>query len=104
MSSFAEDLAGLPSAEDFFAYFAIPYDPQIVAASRLHILKRFHDYLGEIDDLEALADPKPVYRAQLLRAYGDYAGASPAARHIFPGLLRASRSFVALSSLKRTGA
>lgn len=103
MSLLSEDLAKLSSAEDFFAYFDIVFDPRVIAASRLHILKRFHDGLAEIADLETLDDAtrKTVYREQLQRAYADFSGATASQRHIFPGLLRASGNFVALSSLKR---
>ena len=103
MSSFSQDLAKLSSAEDFFAYFDIAYDPRVMAASRLHILKRFHDSLAEIADLENQDDAtrKAVYREQLQRAYADFSGATALQRYIFPGLLRASGNFVALSSLKR---
>jgi nitrogenase-stabilizing/protective protein len=103
MSSFSRDLAKLSSAEDFFAYFDIAYKPRVMAASRLHILKRFHDGLGEIADLESLDDAarKAVYREQLQRAYADFSGATAIQRQIFPGLLRASGNFVALASVKR---
>jgi nitrogenase-stabilizing/protective protein len=35
------ELAGLESAEDFFAALGVPFDPLVLAVSRLHIMKRF---------------------------------------------------------------
>jgi hypothetical protein len=58
MSGFDTELAGLSSAEDFFVYFGLAFDPQIVAASRLHILKQFHDNLGGIAGLDTLPDAR----------------------------------------------
>lgn len=101
MTTFSEDLATLSSAEEFFAYFGIACDPNVMASSRLHILQRFHDYLAGIVDLESLDDAArtAVYREQLQCAYADYANGTRNARQVFPGLLRATGNFVALSSL-----
>jgi hypothetical protein len=57
MSQLWRDLADLSSAEDFFAYFDLTFDPKVMAVSRLPILKRFHDNLSRVDGLESLDDP-----------------------------------------------
>ena len=41
------ELAEMTSAEDFLNYFFIAFDPPVVQVNRLHILKRFHDYLRQ---------------------------------------------------------
>jgi nitrogenase-stabilizing/protective protein len=39
----------LVDAEEYFQFFKLPYDPQIVNVNRLHILKKFSQYMKEID-------------------------------------------------------
>lgn len=68
-TTFEEDLADLKSAEDFLNYFGIEYDRRVVQVNRLHILQRFHDYLGgsaaETPDYEQ-------WKQLLARAYQDF--------------------------------
>ena len=67
-------LAKLSAAEQFFDVLGVPFDPQIVNVSRLHILKRFKDILRSTD-MEGLDDPaiEAVCRAALIEAYEDFA-------------------------------
>lgn len=39
----------LSDAEAYFEFFQLPYDPQIVNVNRLHILKKFSEYMQQID-------------------------------------------------------
>ena len=102
MSGFAAEIAALSSAEDFFAYFELPFDARVLAASRLHILKRFHDNLALIDGLEALDDDakRAVYRAALQRAYQSFVAGSALTERVFPGVMRMQGAFVALSAVR----
>jgi len=102
MSEFDKELAGLSSAEDFFGYFGLDYDPQIVAASRLHILKQFHDNLGAVVGLESQPDDakRTLYREQLSRAYARFITGTALTERVFPKLAQAKGAFVALSSLR----
>ena len=65
--TFLEDLTEMTSAEDFLNYFGIAFDPAVVEVNRLHILKRFHDYLQRTapTDWEG-------YAQNLQRAYQDF--------------------------------
>ena len=103
-SHLLRDLADLSSAEDFFAYFDLSFDAKVMAVSRLHILKRFHDNLSRVDGLESLNDPaaRDVYRRQLTDAYCAFAAGAPAAAPAFPGLVRMGAGFVALSNVRRS--
>lgn len=98
------DLADLSSAEDFFAYFDLTFDPKVMAVSRLHILKRFHDNLSCVDGLQSLDDPtiRDVYRSQLADAYSEFAAGAAPAGPAFPGLARMGGGFVALSDVRRS--
>lgn len=74
MHDLTQRLQSLSSAEDFFAFFAVPVDPQVVHVNRLHILKRFTQYLQRepgLHDLDEVATFRR-YRELLLRAYGDF--------------------------------
>ncbi|MDR2092916.1 MAG: nitrogenase-stabilizing/protective protein NifW [Azoarcus sp.] len=69
-----EALRELVSAEDFLAYFEVPYTAAVVQVKRLHILQRFHDYLRRhaaempTDDAARVA----FYRKWLAQAYTDF--------------------------------
>lgn len=102
MSKFDDELAGLSSAEDFFTFFGVDYDPQIVAASRLHILKQFHNNLGAVAELDTLPEDekRAVYREELARAYQRFITGTALTERVFPKLAEAKGAFVALSSLR----
>jgi nitrogenase-stabilizing/protective protein len=102
MSNLDKDLEALSSAEEFFTYFGLAYDPRIMAACRLHILQRFHDKLARQENLDSLDDAakRAVYRVQLEQAYGDFVTGSPLTERVFPGLRRMKGAFVALSSVR----
>jgi len=104
MSERLRDLADLSSAEDFFAYFDLAFDPKVMAVSRLHILKRFHDNLSRVDGLQSLDDPatRDIYRRQLADAYCEFAAGVTPAAPAFPGLGRMGGGFVALSNVRHS--
>ncbi len=104
MNQLWRDLADLSSAEDFFAYFDVTFDPKVMAVSRLHILKRFHDNLSHVDGLESLDDPatRGVYRRQLADAYSELAAGGASTAPAFPGLGRMGGGFVALSNVRHS--
>jgi nitrogenase-stabilizing/protective protein len=82
--AFECDLDELESAEDFLTYFGIAFDPAVVQVNRLHILQRFHDYLGEIDELPDSADARFRLYADLLRgAYRDFVGSDARTEKVF---------------------
>lgn len=74
MSDFTDDLDDLETAEDFLRFFQVGYDQRVVNVNRLHILQRFHDYLGADSGLEGLDDSGMAdrYRVHLERAYQDF--------------------------------
>lgn len=84
-----EDLIGklkaLSSAEDFLHFFGLPFDERIVQVNRLHILKRFYQYLHRSDDLAALDDVAMFrrYRELLARAYQDFVASTPQREKVF---------------------
>ena len=100
------ELKELSSAEDFLAVFGIETDPQVVSVNRLHILKRFHDYL-ETDEAgpEAGEDWRGYYARQLGRAYMDFVASDARTEKVFK-VFRTQRrkpGFVPLDSLLNKG-
>lgn len=96
-----EDLDELSSAEDFLDYFEVDYDPSVVHVNRLHILQRFHDYLGSIE--EELDDDRKytVYRDMMVSAYQDFVKSDALTEKVFKvfKMQQAQTAFVSLDSL-----
>lgn len=85
MNDLTQRLTRLSAAEEFLEFFAIPFEQSVVNVSRLHILKRFYQYLrlekdlGELD--EALMFAR--YRGLLVNAYTDFVTSTPAREKVF---------------------
>ncbi len=101
-----DQLKRLSSAEEFFAFLSVPYDPQVLNVARLHILRRMGEYLrgetlAEADD----ATVRAACRAHLEHAYNDFVKSSPLAERVFKVLKDAvkphSKPLVSLSTLAR---
>ena len=103
MENLVHQLKALSSAEDFMQFFGVPFDQSVVNVSRLHILKRFFQYIRQqtlpsADDELALYT---VYREQLVRAYADFVTSTPAQEKVFKVFQDAhGRRHVTLDSLK----
>jgi nitrogenase-stabilizing/protective protein len=78
-----EQLMKLSSAEDFFCFLAVPYDPAVLNVARLHILKRMGDYLRKADALPDEAKTRAYFRAQLEHAYQDFVDSTPMKERVF---------------------
>lgn len=78
-----EALEELVSAEDFLDYFGIEYDAPVVHVNRLHILQRFHNYLGKVTLPEAEAARREMYVAALQQAYQDFVKSDALTEKVF---------------------
>ncbi len=78
-----DQLSKLSSAEDFFRFLDVPYDPAVLNVARLHILRRMGDNLrkasAEPDDAKA----RSQFRASLEEAYHDFVRSSPINERVF---------------------
>jgi nitrogenase-stabilizing/protective protein len=103
MENFLQQLKALSSAEDFLQYFGVPFDQQVVNVSRLHILKRFFQYIRQ-ENLLAQTNEVGLYtqyREQLVKAYADFVKSTPAQEKVFKVFQDANgRQHVTLDSLK----
>jgi nitrogenase-stabilizing/protective protein len=103
METFLQQLKVLSSAEDFLQYFGVPFDQHVVNVSRLHILKRFFQYIRQ-ENLLSMTDEVRLfaqYREQLTKAYADFVRSTPAQEKVFKVHQDADgRQHVSLDSLK----
>ncbi len=82
------EIGRLSSAEEFFDYLDVSYDPAVVRVARLHILRRMGQYLkqSDLDDIfNGLNDAeiRQICRAHLEQAYQDFVKSSPIQERIF---------------------
>jgi nitrogenase-stabilizing/protective protein len=83
-----DDLGRLSSAEDFFTFLGVAFDPAVVRVSRLHIMRRMGQYLKglEIDGaFEGKSDDeiKALCAEHLDQAYQDFVESSPIEQRLF---------------------
>ncbi|MBR8035081.1 nitrogenase stabilizing/protective protein NifW [Burkholderia vietnamiensis] len=85
MTPLAERLKHLSSAEDFLQFFGVPFDQKVVDVCRLHILKRFFQYIRQQASIpqDTEAALFAAYRDQLARAYRDFVASTPAEEKVF---------------------
>lgn len=104
MEDFLTRLKALSSAEDFLQFFGVPFDPAVVNVSRLHILKRFFQYLRQQSADLPQHDEVALftsYRALLAQAYSDFVRSTPAQEKVFKVFQDVGgRQHVSLDSLK----
>lgn len=84
--TFLQDLTEMTSAEDFLNYFGIAFDPAVVEVNRLHILKRFHDYLQCTDPTD-----REGYAQSLRQAYQDFVVSDALTEKVFKVFHRQAR-------------
>jgi len=61
--------ARLKDAEEYFEFFGLPYDPQVVNVNRLHILRKFSQLTATVDKTRSEAELLADYRQALQTAY-----------------------------------
>ena len=105
MNELQERLSTLSAAEEFLDFFSIAYEPRVVHVNRLHILKRFHDYLRRVPELAQMDETAAwtAYRDHLARAYQDFVTSNAATEKVFKLYQQAApgTAFVALESLRK---
>lgn len=78
-----EQLSKLSSAEEFFRFLEVPYDPAVLNVARLHILRRMGDYLRNAATQPDETTSRAIFRAHLERAYQDFVVSSPIKERVF---------------------
>lgn len=95
-------LQKLSAAEEFFEFFGIAYQPQVVQVNRLHILKRFHQYLRRDPIPDDLAEEEAFARlkAHLTQAYQDFVTSTAIQEKVFKVFHGRQVQAIPLESLK----
>ena len=85
MNDLTTRLKALSSANEFLDFFGIAYDERVVNVNRLHILKRFYQYLHQAEGLGRLDEVGLFtrYRELLTRAYQDFTTSNAATEKVF---------------------
>jgi nitrogenase-stabilizing/protective protein len=78
-----EQLGKLSSAEDYFRFLGVPYDPAVLNVARLHILRRMGDNLREAGMEPDENKARAYFRAHLERAYQDFVRSTPIKERVF---------------------
>jgi nitrogenase-stabilizing/protective protein len=104
MEHLIDRLQKLSSAEDFLHFFGIEFDERVVQVNRLHILKRFYQYLHRAEGLPALDEVALFrrYRELLAQAYQDFISSTPQREKVFKVFRDAEGTqHVQLSAIRR---
>lgn len=99
-------LKELQDTEDFFHFFRVPFHPEILKISRVHILKKFRYYLQEEGYMDADSNDKEIWnvqRALLTRAYRDFVRPTPLRQRFFSEFYKKNGQFIAFNLIKIKG-
>ncbi|MGB0661728.1 MAG: nitrogenase stabilizing/protective protein NifW [Mangrovicoccus sp.] len=83
-TSVLDHINGLSSAEDIFTYLLMPFEQEVLNVNRLHIMKRFGQYIRQTDFSEM--DEDTVFleaRQALKKAYMDFVESTPLQEKVF---------------------
>ena len=84
MSEIKQQLGKLSSAEEFLNFLGVEYDQRVVNVNRLHILKRFNQYLARHNFIGVNdAAIKTEYKVLLQRAYDDFVKSDAVTEKVF---------------------
>ncbi len=85
MTPLFELLAEFSSAEEFLHFFDITYRQEVIDVNRLHILKRFHQYLHQTPGLDVMGEAslRDTCKRLLARAYDDFVHSSAIEEKVF---------------------
>lgn len=92
----------LTDAEQYFEFFDLAYDPQVVNINRLHILKKFSQSLEEIDNklVEAAEEQKlSLYREALENSYATLQTSNAIEQKLFKVFHQKPHNVVMLSDI-----
>ena len=85
MSDLFKQMTRFSAAEEFLDHFQVPYEQSVVNVNRLHILKRFNQYLRQTPGTAEMDDEtlSAVCKELLTKAYQDFVRSTPAREKVF---------------------
>lgn len=103
MSSKVTTFNEITQAEDYFAFFGLPYDPQFLNVNRLHILQKFSQLMKEkgVENPDMANDATfNQYRELLQEAYSLFQTSSPLQQKLFKVFNNQPKNVVLLSEIE----
>jgi nitrogenase-stabilizing/protective protein len=103
MTKTLADFKQISDAEDYFRFFQLPFDQQAVNVNRLHILKKFSQYMTEIDETfpDLTEEQKLVkYSEALQSAYNLFLSSNAVEQKLFKVFNDKPKNVVMLSDIK----
>jgi len=89
----------LHDAEDYFEFFGLSYDPQVVNINRLHILRKFSQLMAKVDQGLSDAEKLDTYREALQSAYAVFLSFSSVEEKLFKVFQQKPKNVVMLSDI-----
>ncbi len=102
MSGTMNEFKKLVDAEEFFNFFNLPYDQEIVNVNRLHILKKFSQYMAEVDDHApdlSTEERLHQYSLALQKAYDVFLESTPHEQKLFKVFNEKPKNVVTLTEI-----
>ncbi|MFB2971159.1 nitrogenase-stabilizing/protective protein NifW [Aerosakkonema sp. BLCC-F183] len=103
MTQTLSDFKKIVDAEEYFQFFQLPFDPQIVNVNRLHILKKFSQYVSEIDENYPNIEPQEKldkYRDALVKSYELFLTSTGVEQKLFKVFNEKPKNVVLLSEIQ----
>jgi nitrogenase-stabilizing/protective protein len=102
MNQILQCLSRLSSAEEFLDFLGVDYDSAVVRVNRLHIMKRFGEYLASRPDVAELgSEPgRDICRLLLARAYGDFVGSCAVEQKVFKVFKHGATQRISVDALR----
>jgi len=91
----------LKDAEEYFEFFELPYDPQVVNINRLHILRKFSQLVKVVDEDANQSDEQKLnaYCQVLQAAYELFLTSSPVEEKLFKVFQEKPKNVVMVSDI-----
>ncbi|MEM6255822.1 MAG: nitrogenase-stabilizing/protective protein NifW [Cyanobacteria bacterium P01_D01_bin.156] len=89
----------LKDAEDYFQFFGLNYDPQVVNVNRLHILRKFSQLVQDQDKSQSEEQKLNAYRQALQTSYDLFLTSSSVEQKLFKVFKDRPKNVVMLSDI-----
>lgn len=89
----------LKDAEEYFEFFNLDYDPQVVNINRLHILRKFAQNVAGVDTNQSEAQKLTAYEQALRNAYELFTTSSGVEQKLFKVFKDKPKNVVMLSEI-----
>ena len=103
MTEALSDFKKIVDAEEYFQFFQLPFDATVVNVNRLHILKKFSQYVTEIDETYPNIETQEKldkYRDALVKSYELFLTSTGVEQKLFKVFNEKPKNVVLLSEIQ----